>query len=94
MANVSKHEDVRMSGQEANISDVAQECDEDEGKHEERDPESNWQHSGVEESSAIATEKLLWGEMNTGQIVPICLPIKCLVGLIYNKRPCSLKRHL
>ena len=82
-----------MSGQEANISDVAQECDEDEGKHEERDPESNWQHSDVEESSAIATEKLLWSGVNTGQIVPICLPIKCLVGFIY-KRPCSLKRHL
>ena len=83
-----------MTGQEANISDVAQECDEDEGKHEERDPESNWQHSAVDESRAIATEKLLSGEMNTGQIVPIYLPIKCLVGFIYNKKTCLLKRHL
>ena len=31
MADVSKHEDLGMTGQEVDVRDIAEECEEDEG---------------------------------------------------------------
>ena len=72
VADISKHEDLGMTGQEADVRDIAEDCEEDEGQQEESDPEPNWQDSGVDESGSIATEYLLWREIIiTVQIVII-----------------------